>query len=399
LARAVTQSYDARESVATSLQREAEADAALGRLLPALSARGTYTRNQYEFGFQGATIQRKNQLDALVQLDVPLLDLASYHRYRAQSALSRVATEQQAITSLDIARAVARGYYQFIGASALVRSARLSVELAEANYRNVEDRRGAGTATNLDSERALANVERARQDVADAELTLDLESRSLETLSGVRPEAATEYPNDDLHPEPPLERWEALAQETPEDRAARAAEQAQLENQRAAARALYPTLTATGQEHFTRPTAFSGNQPYYYTLLVVAAIRLDYATVATSRAQELATEVQRIRQQKTRRAVLDSVFEAYRRVQAGIVKSRAARSQAAAAGRAAELALDRYTAGVATQLDVTQAQRDAFLADASRIQADADLSYARAALRLAVGQMPAGVSGGARRAP
>ena len=41
--------------------------------------------------------------------------------------------------------------------------------------------------------------------------------------------------------------------------------------------------------------------------------------------------------------------------------------------------------GAATQLDVTQAQRDAFLASASQIQADFDLAYARAALRLAAG--------------
>ena len=41
--------------------------------------------------------------------------------------------------------------------------------------------------------------------------------------------------------------------------------------------------------------------------------------------------------------------------------------------------------GVATQLDVTQAQRDAFLAAAARIQSDAELAYARASLRLAVG--------------
>ena len=68
------------------------------------------------------------------------------------------------------------------------------------------------------------------------------------------------------------------------------------------------------------------------------------------------------------------------------MKSRSARAQAAAAKRAAELATDRYGAGAATQLDVTQAQRDAYLADASRIQADADLALARVQLRLSVGQ-------------
>lgn len=39
-----------------------------------------------------------------------------------------------------------------------------------------------------------------------------------------------------------------------------------------------------------------------------------------------------------------------------------------------------------TQLDLLQAQRDAFIADVNRIQADAELANARAQLRLASGR-------------
>jgi len=56
--------------------------------------------------------------------------------------------------------------------------------------------------------------------------------------------------------------------------------------------------------------------------------------------------------------------------------------------RAEELAMARYQAGALTQLDVTQAQRDAFQAQASRIQADADLLYSRVLLRLTAGKPP-----------
>ncbi|MDQ2647763.1 MAG: TolC family protein, partial [Myxococcota bacterium] len=90
----------------------------------------------------------------------------------------------------------------------------------------------------------------------------------------------------------------------------------------------------------------------------------------------------------------DAVFEVFKRVEASIAKSRAARDQERSAKRAAELASDRYGAGVATQLDVTEAQRDAFSASAARIQADSDLAYYRAALRIA-----AGVPVSDRRAP
>jgi outer membrane protein TolC len=388
--RAAGQSFDSRESAATFRQREAESDAALGKLLPAFSARGVYTRNQYEAAAQlpmgpRLVIQQKDQLDGYLQLDVPIIDLANYHRYRAQRALSQVASEQQTVTVQDVGRAVSQAYFQFIGASALARSARLSVSSSEENLRNVEARRSAGVATDLDRERAIANVERARQDLADAELSMDLAARNLETLSGLSPAASDDFPADDLHEEAPLERWQALAAASPQGRAARSSEEAARESQKAAARALLPTLSGSAQEHFTNATGFSGHTAVY-TLQLVAAVKLDYGTTATNRAQETAAEIQGIRSERVRRAVSDTTFTAFRRVQAGIVKSRSARAQAAAARRAAELAVDRYSAGAATQLDVTQAQRDAYLADASRIQADADLALSRVQLRLAVGQ-------------
>jgi outer membrane protein TolC len=60
--------------------------------------------------------------------------------------------------------------------------------------------------------------------------------------------------------------------------------------------------------------------------------------------------------------------------------------QISASRLASELARDRYTVGAATQLEVVQAQQDAFSADVARIQADAELAYARAALRVSAGQ-------------
>ncbi len=387
--RAAQQGFDARESRAASEQREAESDAALGGLLPVFSARGVYTRNQYEAVFQGPTgpvvIVPYNQLDAYLQLDVPIVDLARYHRYKSQRALADSAREQTKATGLEVASAVARSYFQFIGASALARSAALSVKTAEDNRRVVEERLAAGVANDLDRERALANVARTQQQLADAELGVALAARGLETLSGLSPTPSEQFPADDLHEEAPLQRWEALANQTPQRRAAESAERAARESQKAASRALLPTLSASAQERFTNATGFAGHEAVY-ALQLIAAVRLDYTTVASARAQAAAAELQRVRVERTSRAVLDATFEAHRRVQSNIVKSRAARVQAASAERAAKLAAERYAAGVATQLDVTEAQRDAFEAAAASIQADADLALARAQLRLSVGR-------------
>ena len=279
---------------------------------------------------------------------------------------------------------MARAYYQFLGASALLQSARESIKLAQANLKNVDDRRSAGAATDLDHERAAASVARAEQDLADAELGAALAARSLETLSGLSPDPAESFPEDDLHSEGTLGNWVTLAGATPSQRSAQKLSEAADQNRKAARSALLPTLSGNAQERITNATGFSGKNSSY-TLQLVLAWRLDYGTWATSDAQAAALEVQRVRVERTRRAAEDATFEAFKRVDAGIAKSRSARAQEAAATRAASLSQERYAAGVATQLDVTQAQRDAFLASAAKIQADADLAFSRASLRLSTG--------------
>lgn len=391
LERAQAGSFDAREAAATERQRSAEADAALGRLTPSFSARGVYTRNQREVAAQLPNVPERlvitplNQLDALFQLDVPIIDLASYYRYKAARALADGASAQRDATTIDVSRSVARAYYQYLGASALARSARESIGAADANQKNVEVRQSAGASTDLDVERASANVARARQDLADAELGVALAGRSLETLSGLSPEPSDgTFQEDTLQREGPLQGWLDLASHGPLQRvAARAREAAEL-SRKAASATLLPTLSGSAQERISNATGFAG-QADTYSLQLVLAWRLEYGFLGSSRAQAASVEAQQVRVERTERAMADATFEAYQRIEAGIAKSVAARAQARSAKRAAELAQDRYGIGAATQLDVTQAQRDAFLASAAQIQADSELAYARAALRLAAG--------------
>jgi outer membrane protein TolC len=392
LERASVHSFDAREASASERQRDAEADAALGRLTPAISARGIYTRNQDEVAItlpndtqQRLVITPLNQLDAVFQLDVPIIDLANYHRYKSARALAESASAQREATTIDVSRSVARAYYQYLGAAALSRSAQESIGAADANQKNVEVRQSAGAATDLDLERASANLARARQDLADAELGVALAGRSLETLSGLTAEASDgTIREDDLHVEGPLQGWLDLAAQSPATRVAGRQREAAEQSRKAQSSSLLPTLSATGQERLSNATGFAGRTASY-SIQLILAWRLDYGVLKNDAAQAASLEAQQVRLERTERALADATFEAYQRVVAGIAKSSAARAQASAAARAAGLAEDRYGVGAATQLDVTQAQRDAFLAAASRIQADSDLAYARAALRLAAG--------------
>jgi len=385
-----TRNFDAREQLATSEQRDWEADAALGRLLPSFTARGTYQRNQYETAvtLPGTTtslvITPKNQWDGLLQLDVPIVDLASYHRHAQSKRLAEAAKVQSEVVGAEITRAVARAYYSFVGASALAVSARRSLQMAEDNLAFVSVRREVGAALELDVERARANVERAKQDVADADLLQVTAARNLETLSGASPTPVNDFVEDDLHEEGALQAW-LDTKRTPSERAQRLLNEAASSGERAARSALLPTLSANAQERFTNATGFSGRSSFF-TVQAVLQWKLDYGSYASSKAQVFAGQVQQIRSERSRRSEQDAIFDAYQRVATGLSKSAAARAQARSAEKAAELASDRYRAGVLTQLDVTQSQRDAFQAQASRIQADADLAYARVVLHTTAGK-------------
>ena len=387
-------SFDVREQRATVEQRDWEKESVFGRLLPAASARGVYTHNQYPAiihpgtapGTAAITITPQDQLDLFLQVDVPLVDLSSYARLSQARHLVGASSAQLELSQSDAQRATARAYYAYVGAAALVQAAERSVKIAEDNLTFVSTRRSLGAATELDQERARASLEQSKQDQADAERLAVTAARNLETISGLTPTAVVEYPIDDLHPEPGLATWLAY-RNTPADRVQAALNRAAESAKKAAAYSVLPTLSANGQERVTNAPGFTGHSNFY-TVQAMLSWRFDYGTYATAQAQASALDVQKVRAERTRRGVEDDVFDAWDRVRTGIVKSASSRAQAQAAVRAEELALSRYQSGALTQLDVTQAQRDAFQAQANRIQADADLLYSRVLLRLAAGQSP-----------
>jgi len=385
-------SFDVREQVATAEQRNWEHESAFGRLLPSASARGVYTRNQYAAEIQvpgqagTVTITPQDQFDLFLQLDVPLVDLAGYSRNDQARHLARASGAQVEVSQNDVQRAVARSYYAFIGGGALVQAAERSEKIAEDNLAFVITRHQNGVATELDRERARATLEQSKQARAESELLAIQAARNLETVSGIAPTPVVEYPVDDLHPEAPLATWLGY-KDTPADRVQAELGQAAEYGKKAAARTLLPTLSANGQERITNATGFTGRTSAY-TIQAMLSWRLDYSAYSTAQAQAHALDAQQVRAERSRRNVEDDIFNAWERVRTGIVKSASARVQAEAALRAETLSLARYQAGALTQLDVTQAQRDAFQSQAQRIQADADLQYARVLLRLTAGKSP-----------
>jgi outer membrane protein TolC len=385
--------FDAREAKATLDVREADAQANTRRLLPTLSARGVYTHNQFDAVIGQAqpdgtrrdvTIVPKNQLDAFITLDVPIIDFGNWARISSGNTSAKAAEARIDATQLDVEQAVIRSYNQVLAGRAVVASAKRTLDNAFANLKVIEMRKAAGLALELDYQRAVAESERAKQTVANAEFLAGQQERALATLSGLKPIVQdTDAPvADDLHAEPALETFLRKAgEESPSVKAARLEKESTEKLSDAASYALLPTLTGTAQQRFTNATGFQDRNAVY-SLGATLSWRLDLSVLSQAKSVSAQKDLQEVRKERADRTNSDAVTDGWAMVNMQIASTKAARAEAEASRLAEKIAQERYNSGTALQVDVLQAARQAFQAEAVRIQAEADLATARAALRL-----------------
>jgi outer membrane protein TolC len=389
------------ESEANLQAAQAQADVALGRQLPGVSVRGTYTFNQYEASIPGSlfgvpddiVITPQNALDAYGVVNVPLVDLASFQRIASAKTGAEAASHQLENVKLLVDTQVVQNYYQVVAAIAVVGSAQRQLDVAKAFAQTTRVRVEAGRAPSLDGDRADAEVERQVQVLAAAQLQVAITSQALFTASGLQPDVAGAAPlEDDLHAEPPLDQFKPVEGGTPAQQAAAANTRASQQQAQAAKLALVPTLSGSFTEHASNYAGFSGHDASFQA---VAALnwQLDYTTFANMRLASANATASEQREIGVSLQTRDAIHNAWEAVQSALARSRSARVQAKVTSHAQDMARDRYLAGAATQLDVTTAERDAFSADVARIQADADLVNARLQLRLATGRSPFAASG------
>ncbi len=382
---------DALEARANLAQQGAQADAALGRALPGLSFRGSYARNQYQSqvalpGAAPIVITPLDLWNGTATLNVPLVDLASFRRIAAARTSQEGAARQLDATGLQVEGQVVQDYYQLVAEVALVAASQQALEVSRASLRLAEARFRAGAAAALDVDRARADVEQQVQQVASAELQVALAARALESASGVAPDlSAGVQLVDDLHAEPELSAFETGLAELPAVASASLGRRAAEQQAQAQRFTLVPSLSGSFAENGTSASGFVGHDWSYQAVLALTW-SLDLTSFANIRGQDAAAEVARARELRTRLSARDAIHRQWNTVAAAIARSRSARVGREAAAHAAQQARERYQAGTATQLELLQAQRDAFGADVSRIQADADLVNARAQLRLSAGR-------------
>ncbi len=392
LAAAAQRNPDARLSARAAEKAKADAGKALGALLPSLTASGAYTYNEYPaviaaspLSSSDITILPRNQVTASLRAELPLLDAGRWLTAAAAATSSDAADARQAATADVVRRHVVATYFSVVGARAVTDSAQRSLGLAKAQLEQTRSRQAAGVANELELERAKAEVERNQQVVADA-LALDATtSRALRSLSGLEPGALSPLAEDDLHEEAAVEALEARAEGLPSVQAADADARAAGQARTAATLALVPSVGAQFTQQLTNATGFQGT-PHFFNAGLVLNWRLDVPLMQNLRAQSAAEASATLGAEKARTEARDLIFGDWQQVRAAITKVRSTKAQLTAARRAQALAHERYEAGVATQLDTIQADRDVFVAEVGEIQARGALAAARLALRLSSGE-------------
>jgi outer membrane protein TolC len=328
-----------------------------------------------------------NQVDGVVAVTVPLLDLTRFVRVSAANRLADSAVYHEQEVARAAEAETVQLYYQLAADLGLVRASRRALEVVQVNLAMTEQTARAGTATALDVQRASAEVERQRQQLTSAELSVRLAARALASRTHVVPDTSAEPPlADDLHAEPPLADFLASAPLTPAVKSAATAREAADRIATAQALTLVPTLAAGASDRYTNATALLGGYHEAYTLALSLVWTFDLGVPYGIRARNAEAAAAAAREREAALVSGDAIFQAWSTIDADIARCRSARAQEAVSAHAAEIARARYRSGVATQLDMIQADRDAFAAEAGRIQSDADLLNARLQLRLAAGK-------------
>lgn len=367
---------------------------ALADLLPNVSAtvggsRQVINLEAYGFPSPDPIVGPFNTFDARVYVSQPILDFRALNAARAAAATERA--EAHGIrTARDLVTLVAVNLYlQTVAASSRVEAARAQQETAEALQKQASDLKSAGLVAGIDVLRSQVQVQNQRQRLIVAENEFERSKLELARAIGLpvsQPLALTDTIPYAPMPDVNLETALARALELRADYLAAQEQVKAAEATSAAARgSLLPSLHADA-DYGTIGQTFSGAHPTYRIAANVrvpifeagraTARRVEAGAGLARRQAELADFKERV-EFEVRSAVLD--------LRAAGQRLEAAQINVTLAGQELEQARDRFAAGIASNIEITQAQDAVASASESYISALYAHNLAKAMLARAVG--------------
>jgi outer membrane protein TolC len=379
---------------ASVTQASGERWRALEQLLPNLSSslndRQTVI-NLAVFGFKAdpSIIGPFNIFDARVALSQPLVDIQAINDYRA-SALNARAEAQGVKSARDLVVLVAVNLYlEAVTASSRIELAQAQRQTAEALLQQATDLKNSGIVAGVDVLRAQVQVQNQRQ--REIVATNDFAKAKLQLARAIGLPAGQSFTLTDKMPYAPLPdvNLEDALKRAYESRAdflaARDRLAAAEATRRAASAVRLPTLRLDA-DYGTIGQTYSDAHPTY-TVGATVHVPLFEAGHAQTRRLEADALLQRRRAEleDVRGQVDIQVRSAILDVNAAAQQLEAARTTVDLANQELEQARDRFAAGVASNIEVTQAQESVASASDTYLAALYAHNLAKASLARAVG--------------
>jgi outer membrane protein TolC len=367
---------------------------ALEDLLPNLSSTLSENRtviNLAVYGFKAdpSIIGPFNIFDARVTLSQPLVDLRAFNDYRA-AALNERAEARGIKSARDLVTLVSVNLYlQAVTAANRIDVARAQQETAQALFQQASDLKASGLVAGVDVLRAQVQVQNQRQRSIAAQNEFEKAKLQLGRAIGLPP--GQQFTLTDKIPYAPLadvtlENALSRAYESRADYlAARDRLSAAEATRRAAGAELLPTLHFDAN-YGTIGQSTSDSHPTY---TVGATLRVPIFEAGRAQAKRAESDALMQRRQSELEDVkgqidLD-VRSAFLDVRTAEQQLEAAQTTVTLANQELEQARDRFAAGVASNIEVTQAQETVADASETYIAALYAHNLAKAMLARAVG--------------
>lgn len=367
---------------------------ALAGLLPNVSAglaehRQIINLQAYGFPADPPLVGPFNVFDARVYLSQPVVDLAALHESRA-SALEEKAAQLGVKDARDLVVLVAVNLYlETIAAGSRVDSTHAQQETAEALFRQAQDLKAGGLVAGIDVLRAQTQVETQRQRTIAAEAEFDRLKLQLARAIGI-PLGQSFALSDSIPYEavaiPTVDEAIKRALDTRADYlAARNRFEAAQASRAAASAAFLPSLHVDADYGAIGQTASGALRTY----TLAANVRVPIFDAGRTVARKIQAEAE-LRRREAELADFQNRVEYD--VRTAFLDLRTAEQQLQAAKTASDLAAqqltqarDRFAAGVASNLEVTQAQESVAGASENYIQALYAFNLGRASVARAMG--------------
>jgi len=376
----------------------------LSHLLPNVSAQATQSAAQidlaalgFRFAFPGVppVVGPLGLFDARAYVSAPLFDLHALERERGASANESAVQYRQRDARELVVLATGNEYLLTIAAGARVDAAQAQMETAQALFNKTRDQQNAGLTPAIDSLRAQVEFQTRRQQLIVARNDYAKQKLTLARTIGLAP--GQEYNIVDRAPYEPLaamtvEQGLQRAYSSRSDYQAALAQVRSAERFRFAATAEhFPSLDFSG--NYGAAGVNAGNSHGVFQVGATLAIPIFAGGRAHADALQADATLKQSRQQlDSLRGQIDfEVRAALLDVEAAADQVEVARSSLDLANQTLEQARDRFTAGVADNLEVVQAQETVASANENYISSLYSHNLAKVSLARAIGYAEQGV--------